>query len=133
MIRIKRAYKALAREDGTRVLVDRVWPRGVKKEALRVSQWLKELGPSNELRKFFNHDPARWEEFRKRYRQELRSANARSMLRELAELAVKDTVTLVYGAKDETHNQAVVLREVLERMTRIGLDEGKESRGTSWN
>jgi uncharacterized protein YeaO (DUF488 family) len=133
MIRIKRAYKALAREDGTRVLVDRVWPRGVKKEALRVSQWLKELGPSNELRKFFNHDPARWEEFRKRYRQELRSANARSMLRELAELAVKDTVTLVYGAKDETHNQAVVLREVLERMTRIGLDEGKESRRSSWN
>ena len=133
MIRIKRAYKAPAREDGTRVLVDRVWPRGVKKEALRVSQWLKELGPSNELRKFFNHDPARWEEFRKRYRQELRSANARSMLRELAELAVKDTVTLVYGAKDETHNQAVVLREVLERMTRIGLDEGKESRRSSWN
>ena len=91
------------------------------------------MGPSNELRKFFNHDPARWEEFRKRYRQELRSANARSMLRELAQLAVKDMVTLVYGAKDETHNQAVVLREVLERMTRIRLDEGKESRRASWN
>lgn len=133
MIRIKRVYEGPVREDGTRVLVDRVWPRGVRKEALRVSQWLKELGPSNELRKFFNHDPARWEEFRKRYRQELRSANARSMLRELAELAVKDTVTLVYGAKDETHNQAVVLREELERMARIGLDEGKESRRSSWN
>ncbi len=133
MIRIKRAYEGPAREDGTRVLVDRVWPRGVRKEVLRVRQWMKELGPSNELRKFFNHDPVRWEEFRKRYRQELRSANARSMLRELAELAVKSTVTLVYGAKDETHNQAVVLREVLERMTRIGLDEGKESRRASWN
>jgi len=133
MIRIKRAYEVPVLEDGTRVLVDRVWPRGVTKKVVRVSQWMRELGPSNELRKFFNHDPARWEEFRKRYRQELRSANARSMLRELAELAVKGTVTLVYGAKDETHNQAVVLREVLERMTRIGLDEGKESRGTSWN
>jgi uncharacterized protein YeaO (DUF488 family) len=104
--------------------------RGDEKKVVRVSQWTK---PSNELRKFFNHDPARWEEFRKRYRQELRSGNAQSMLRKLAELAVKNTVTLVYGAKDETHNQAVVLREVLERMTRIGLDEGKESRGTSWN
>jgi len=133
MIRIKRAYEVPVLEDGTRVLVDRVWPRGVTKKVVRVSQWMRELGPSNELRKFFNHDPARWEEFRKRYRQELRSANARSMLRELAELAVKNTVTLVYGAKDETHNQEVVLREVLERMTRIGLDEGKESRGTSWN
>jgi len=133
MIRIKRAYEVPVLEDGTRVLVDRVWPRGVTKKVVRVSQWMRELGPSNELRKFFNHDPARWEEFRKRYRQELRSANARSMLRELAELAVKGTVTLVYGAKDETHNQAVVLREVLERMTRIGLDEGKESRRSSWN
>jgi uncharacterized protein YeaO (DUF488 family) len=133
MIRIKRAYEVPVLEDGTRVLVDRVWPRGVTKKVVRVSQWMRELGPSNELRKFFNHDPARWEEFRKRYRQELRSANAQSMLRKLAELAVKNTVTLVYGAKDETHNQAVVLREVLERMTRIGLDEGKESRGTSWN
>ena len=80
MIRIKHAYEGPVREDGTRVLVDRVWPRGVTKEALRVRQWMKELGPSNELRKFFNHDPARWEEFRKRYRQELRSANARQML-----------------------------------------------------
>jgi uncharacterized protein YeaO (DUF488 family) len=133
MIRIKRVYEVPVLEDGTRVLVDRVWPRGVKKEALRVSQWMKELGPSNELRKFFNHDPARWEEFRKRYRQELRSVRMRQMLRELAELAAKNTVTLVYGAKDETHNQAVALREVLERMTRIGLDEGKESRRASWN
>ena len=104
--------------------------RGDEKKWRESVQWMRELGPSNELRKFFNHDPARWKEFRKRYRQELRSANARSMLRELAELAGKDTVTLVYGAKDETHNQAVVLREVLERMTRIGLNERKESRRT---
>jgi uncharacterized protein YeaO (DUF488 family) len=128
VIRIKRAYVAQARQDGTRVLVDRLWPRGVTKAALRVSRWMKDLGPSDELRKFFNHDPARWEEFRKRYRQELKSTGARRMLRELVALAVKDPVTLVYGAKDETHNQAVVLREILERMTRLGLDEGKESR-----
>jgi len=117
-IGIKRVYEAPAREDGTRVLVDRVWPRGVRKDAARVIQWMRELGPSDELRQFFNHDPARWNEFRKRYRRELRSANARQMLKELAALARKDTLTLVYGAKDETHNQAVVLREVLERMTR---------------
>lgn len=128
MIRIKRAYEASARDDGTRVLVDRVWPRGVKKEAIRIRQWMKELGPSHELRKFFNHDPVRWDEFRKRYRQELRSSKMRLMLRELAQLAAKETVTLVYGAKDETHNQAVVLREVLERMTRIGSDGKRESR-----
>jgi uncharacterized protein YeaO (DUF488 family) len=128
VIRIKRAYVAQARQDGTRVLVDRLWPRGVTKAALRVSRWMKDLGPSDELRKFFNHDPARWEEFRKRYRHELKSAGARRMLRELVALAVKDPVTLVYGAKDETHNQAVVLREILERITRLGLDEGKESR-----
>jgi uncharacterized protein YeaO (DUF488 family) len=128
LIRIKRAYEASARDDGTRVLVDRVWPRGVKKEAIRIRQWMKELGPSHELRKFFNHDPVRWDEFRKRYRQELRSSKMRLMLRELAQLAAKETVTLVYGAKDETHNQAVVLREVLERMTRIGSDGKRESR-----
>ena len=128
MIRIKRAYEAPARDDGTRVLVDRVWPRGVKKEAIRIRQWMKELGPSDELRKFFNHDPVRWDEFRKRYRHELRSSTMRLMLRELAQLAAKETVTLVYGAKDEMHNQAVVLREVLERMTRTGSDGKRESR-----
>lgn len=133
MIRIKRAYDAPAREDGTRVLVDRVWPRGAKKEALRIGQWMRELGPSDGLRQFFNHDPARWNEFRQRYRQELRSANARQMLKELAALARKDTLTLVYGAKDETHNQAVVLREVLERMTRAAAKEKKDSRRTSWS
>jgi len=133
MIRIKRAYEAPAPGDGTRVLVDRVWPRGVKKEAIRARQWMKQLGPSDELRKFFNHDPARWEEFRKRYRQELRLGGMRRMLRELAQLAAEDTVTLVYGAKDETHNQAVVLREVLERMMRIGLAEKTESPRSSWN
>lgn len=128
MIRTKRVYEAPVREDGTRVLVDRLWPRAVKKDAARVVQWMRELGPSDELRQFFNHDPARWKEFRKRYRQELRSANARRMLKELAALAGNDTVTLVYGAKDKTHNQAVVLQEVLERMMGEASKEKKESR-----
>jgi len=128
MIRTKRVYEAPVREDGTRVLVDRVWPRAVKKDAARVVQWMRELGPSDELRQFFNHDPARWKEFRKRYRQELRSASARQMLKELAAMAGNDTVTLVYGAKDKTHNQAVVLREVLERMMPEASKEKKESR-----
>lgn len=128
MIRTKRVYEAPVREDGTRVLVDRLWPRAVKKDAARLVQWMKELGPSDELRQFFNHDPARWKEFRKRYRQELRSANARQMLKELASLAGNDTVTLVYGAKDKTHNQAVVLQEVLERMMGEASKEKKESR-----
>ena len=128
MIRTKRVYETPVREDGTRVLVDRVWPRGMKKDAARVVQWMRELGPSDELRQFFNHDPARWKEFRKRYRQELRSAHARQMLKELAALAGKDTVTLVYGAKDKAHNQAVVLQEVLENMVPDGSKEKKESR-----
>ena len=128
MIKTKRVYETPVREDGTRVLVDRVWPRAVKKDPARVVQWMRELGPSDELRQYFNHDPARWKEFHKRYRQELRSATARQMLKELAALAGKDTVTLVYGAKDETHNQAVVLREVLERMMPEASKEKKESR-----
>ena len=124
MIRIKRVYEAAVREDGTRVLVDRLWPRGVKKDAARVVQWMRELGPSDALRQFFNHDPARWKEFRKRYQQELRSANARHMLNELVALAGKDTVTLVYGAKDETHNQALVLRQVTNDVRRFERKEG---------
>ncbi|HYB90614.1 MAG TPA: DUF488 domain-containing protein [Candidatus Binataceae bacterium] len=133
MIKLKRVYEPPSAGDGVRVLVDRVWPRGMTKEAVRVRQWMKELGPSDRLREFFGHDPARWEEFRKRYRAELRSAEMRRMLKELAEIAEKGTLTLVFGAKDETHNQAVVLREVLERMTRIGSQETNEPRRSEWN
>ena len=117
MIKLKRVYEPAARGDGTRVLVDRVWPRGVTKDAARVVEWMKELGPSDALRKSFNHDPARWAEFRNRYRRELRSAYAQQKLGELAAAARGHTLTLVYSARDETHNQAVVLREVLEQMT----------------
>lgn len=115
MIAIKRAYDPQSRADGVRILVDRLWPRGVKKEEAHVKKWMRELGPSDELRKFFAHDPARWREFRKRYLAELESPEAAPLLAELVEIARKRNLTLVYSAKDQEHNQAVVLKELLER------------------
>jgi uncharacterized protein YeaO (DUF488 family) len=111
-IRLKRAYTAAADEDGTRVLVDRLWPRGVSKEKARLDLWLKAIAPSTELRKWFNHDPAKWREFRQRYTQELED-NPEAVKR-LLDLADAGRVTLIYGAKDEMHNEAVVLKEYLE-------------------
>ncbi len=114
-VRIKRAYEPPEPSDGARVLVDRVWPRGRSRDALELEAWLPELGPSTELRRWFGHDPARWDEFRRRYRSELESAERQPDLDRLAEMASRSALTLVYGARDEQHNQAVVLREVLER------------------
>jgi uncharacterized protein YeaO (DUF488 family) len=116
MIRIKRAYEAPAKSDGVRILVDRLWPRGVRKESLDIAFWMKELAPSDALRKWFGHDPGKWDEFRKRYLKELKRPEAVSLLREIAETARKGTVTLVYSAKDEQHNQAVVLKDALESL-----------------
>jgi uncharacterized protein YeaO (DUF488 family) len=112
-VRLKRAYEAPSREDGTRVLVDRLWPRGVRKEDAAIDHWLKELGPSTALRRWFGHDPARWSDFRRRYRAEL--AAKPELLAELRALARKGPLTLVYAARDEAHNDAVVLRELLTR------------------
>jgi uncharacterized protein YeaO (DUF488 family) len=95
--------------------VDRLWPRGIKKEQLRFHKWMRELGPSNELRKFFGHDPARWREFRKRYLAELGRPEAAPLLAELVQIAREGNLTLVYGAKDQQHNHAVVLKEMLDR------------------
>jgi uncharacterized protein YeaO (DUF488 family) len=114
MIAIKRAYDPPSRADGTRILVDRLWPRGIKKEEAHVEKWLRELGPSNELRHFFGHDPARWQEFRRRYLAELKRPDVTAFLAELEGLARNGTLTLVYSARDEEHNQAVVLKELLE-------------------
>ncbi len=111
-IRVKRAYAPATKRDGTRYLVDRMWPRGVKKDALSIEAWLKELGPSTELRKWFGHDPARWAEFKKRYFKEL--GRKEELWGPIRSAARKHTVTLVYGARDEEHNQAVALREFLE-------------------
>lgn len=110
-IRIKRVYEDPAKDDGHRVLVDRLWPRGISKEGAHVDQWIKEVGPSNELRKWFGHEPPKYPEFKKRYEKELYAQP--ELLKRLRDLAKKNRLTLVYSAKDEAHNQAVVLREVL--------------------
>jgi uncharacterized protein YeaO (DUF488 family) len=112
-IRLKRAYDAPSATDGVRVLVDRLWPRGIKKTDACIDHWFKDLAPSTELRQWFAHDPARWEEFRRRYRAEL--ANSSGRLDELRNLARAHRVTLIYAARDEAHNDAVVLRDELTR------------------
>lgn len=110
MVKIKRAYVAAAADDGKRVLVDRVWPRGVTKERAAIDWWAKDLAPSQELRKWFGHRPERYLEFKERYEAEL-SGNPE--LPRLRDLVASERVTLVYGAKDEEHNQAVVLAGVV--------------------
>jgi uncharacterized protein YeaO (DUF488 family) len=110
-VRLKRAYEAASAEDGYRVLVDRLWPRGVSREQAQLDQWEKDLAPSSELRQWFGHEPGRFPEFRRRYIDELR-AKAEG-LRELRRRARLDTVTLVYSAHDSAHNDAVVLADVL--------------------
>ena len=110
-LKIKRAYDSPSRADGTRILVDRLWPRGVKKEALALDGWMKDIAPSPELRTWFGHKPERFAEFRKRYRAELKQHS--ELVAELREHARAGILTLVYGARDEVHNGAVVLREVL--------------------
>ncbi|KAB0266527.1 DUF488 domain-containing protein [Microvirga brassicacearum] len=110
-VKLKRAYEDPAPADGVRVLVDRLWPRGVKKEDAAIEQWAKDLAPSTDLRKWFGHDPARWDEFRKRYADELRRHPEE--VGQLRDLARRGQVTLVYAARDELHNDAVVLRDFL--------------------
>ena len=118
MIRIKRVYDAPEPKDGHRVLVDRLWPRGLTKDEAHVDAWMKDLAPSDELRRWFAHDPERFAEFRRRYREELRQEPARSQLAELARRAARETISLVYGAKDVEHNNAVVLADELEQRRR---------------
>ncbi len=108
-VRLKRAYEAPAAEDGARILIDRLWPRGVSKADAALNQWMKDIAPSTELRKWFGHDPARWEEFRRRYAEELHRNG--DLLNQLRTVARQGPVTLVYSAHDEAHNDAVVLRD----------------------
>ncbi len=112
-IRVKRIYAEAADEDGYRVLVDRVWPRGMTKAEAAIDEWVKEAGPSTDLRTWFGHDPRRFTEFAKRYRTELTGSKALRHLREVC--AQHPVVTLLYGARDTEHNQAVVLASVLRR------------------
>ena len=110
-VRLERAYAAPSAHDGTRVLVDRLWPRGLEKDKAKVDLWVKDLAPSTELRRWFGHDPAKWPEFQRRYRDELAAHGEE--LDGLRHLADRGRVTLVYAARDEAHNNAVVLREIL--------------------
>ena len=112
MIKLKRAYEKPSRDDGSRILVERLWPRGLTKERAAVDLWLKEVAPSPELRKWFGHDPARWEQFQKRYGKELHEQE--EAVRLLEEKGRQGTVTLVYAARDEEHNGALALKRFLE-------------------
>src|SRR5579864_1271722 len=114
---IRRAYDDPTQEDGYRVLVDRVWPRGRSKETLKLDEWVRELAPGTELRKWFGHDPQRWDAFQQRYRSELDSEEMQARMRQLLSDAGGQPITLVYGARDEEHNQAIVLRDVLLRLS----------------
>jgi uncharacterized protein YeaO (DUF488 family) len=113
LIKIKRVYKKPSKKDRERILVDRLWPRGLAKQKARVNLWLKDLGPSTELRKWFGHDPKKWNGFAQKYRRELKTK--KDFLREIKTKARKRTVTLVYGARDTEHNEALVLRDYLKR------------------
>ena len=116
MIQVKRAYDETSKNDGTRFLVERLWPRGVKKEDLKVEAWLKDVAPSTELREWFQHDPSKWAEFRRRYFKEL--AKRQDAWRPLVTRARRGRITLVYSAHDTEHNNAVALKEFVEQKLR---------------
>ena len=113
MIKIKRVYEKPEGEDGMRILVDRLWPRGLTKEKASIDLWLKDIAPSTELRKWFNHDPEKWNEFKKSYQAEL-SENKKAVAM-LKEKLTNGVVSLIFGAKDEEHNEALVLKELFSR------------------
>ena len=110
-IKLKRAYEPASQDDGKRILVDRLWPRGISKAKAKLDDWMKDIAPTAELRTWFDHDPRRWDEFRRRYRLELRGHP--EALRALRRLAREGPITLVYSARDQAHNDAVVLRSLL--------------------
>lgn len=112
MILIKRVYETARPADGCRILIDRLWPRGLSKTKARVDLWLKEIAPSDSLRKWFSHDPKKWPEFQRRYRKELKFK--KDLIHLIHDKAKKETVTLLFGAKDEIHNQAVVLKRLMK-------------------
>jgi uncharacterized protein YeaO (DUF488 family) len=115
MIKIKRIYKSSEENDGYRILVDRLWPRGVSKEKAQLDLWMKDIAPSNNLRKWFNHDPNRWNEFQNKYTEELK--DKKDLLKQLKDLENdKSTITLLYGAKNEENNNAIVLSDILKKL-----------------
>ncbi|MDQ2773358.1 MAG: DUF488 domain-containing protein [Acidobacteriota bacterium] len=131
MIQLERAYDAESSTDGTRFLVERLWPRGVKKASLKIESWLKEVAPSTKLRKWFSHDPAKWDEFRRRYFDELKTDP--DAWQPILEAARHGTVTLVYSSHDTEHNNAVALQEFLQHhlgKIRKSSSGGKRTDGT---
>ena len=122
-VRVKRVYDLPARQDGRRILVDRLWPRGVSRKNARVDEWARDLAPSTTLRRWFGHDPARWPEFQKRYRAELRTSSDR--LAWLAGLARRGPITLLYAARDSEHNNARALQRVVAQRLRVRKAEGR--------
>jgi uncharacterized protein YeaO (DUF488 family) len=115
-VKVKRIYEDTGNEDGVRVLVDRVWPRGMSKADAKLDHWMKDIGPSNDLRKWFGHDPEKFNTFKQKYKDELASGDQKAELDELKKLTKKHNknLTLLYGAKDEKNNQAIVLKEILD-------------------
>ena len=128
MIQTKRVYEPAAKTDGRRLLVERLWPRGVKKEALALAGWCKEVAPSHELRKWFNHDPAKWKEFQRRYRAEL-DANP-EIWQPLLEAAKAGNLTLLFSAHDTEHNNAVVLKKLLEECLKATAKQNGTRKGS---
>jgi len=116
-IKLKRAYDKPSKDDGQRILVERLWPRGLTKEKAEIGLWMKEIAPSGELRKWYNHEMSKWPEFKKRYMKELKGK--KELVSTLAAMAGK-TVTFVYAASDENHNSALVLKELIEKMSSNG-------------
>lgn len=112
MIKIKRVYDHPSKDDGKRILIDRLWPRGLKKEDVQIDEWVKDIAPSNQLRKWFNHDPKKWDEFKNRFFTELRGK--REMVEKIINAAGKGTVTLLFGSKEERFNNAVALKEYID-------------------
>jgi len=110
-VKLNRAYESPAAADGTRVLIDRLWPRGISKKKAALDQWMRDIAPSNQLRKWFGHDPARWNEFRRRYAAEVHKNP--HLLEQLRSVARDGPITLVYSARDEAHNDAIVLRDLI--------------------
>jgi uncharacterized protein YeaO (DUF488 family) len=115
-VRLKRVYEPAEPGDGARFLVDRLWPRGLRREAAHLTAWLKDVAPSPELRRWFHHEPARWEEFRQRYRAELAAPAKQALVQELVAAARAGPITLVFAARDTEHNAAVVLKELIEEL-----------------
>jgi uncharacterized protein YeaO (DUF488 family) len=121
VLKIKRAYDKPEATDGQRILIDRLWPRGISKAEAGIDEWQKDLGPSSQLRQWFNHDPLKWEEFRKSYLRELTDPGKKALLEKIAQTARQANVTLIYASKDTEHSNALVLAEIIGKMLKKNL------------